>query len=252
MNSNISKSRYGELWTRQESILAFELYCRIPFHKTKANNPVVIELATVLGRTPASVARKLGNFGACDPSLRKMDVSGLAHTSKLDRSIWEEFHSDWNGLVWEANKLRIKAEEKLTRPTGASEKLGLTKQRVHQRFFREAILSSYDSACCVTGITTSECLIASHIIPWGKDVRFRTDPQNGLCLSATFDRLFDSGLMCITADLRLFFSQQITTSKNPAICDLLCRYQNQPIRKPRRFLPNPEFLDWHRKNLFKL
>lgn len=60
-------AKYGDLWLREELILAFGLYCRIPFKKTKANNPIVIKLAKLLHRSPASVARKLGNFG----SLRK-------------------------------------------------------------------------------------------------------------------------------------------------------------------------------------
>jgi len=55
--------RNGVSWTREESILAFDLYCRIPFKKTKANNPAVIALAQALDRTPASIARKLGNWG---------------------------------------------------------------------------------------------------------------------------------------------------------------------------------------------
>ena len=97
------ESRYGRLWNREELILAFELYCRIPFQKTKANNPEVINLAKIIRRTPASVARKIGNFGAFDPVLQNQKIKGLTHTSKMDRKIWNEFHADWNALVWEAN-----------------------------------------------------------------------------------------------------------------------------------------------------
>jgi putative restriction endonuclease len=57
-------------------ILAFELYCRIPFQRTKATDPRVKKLAGVLGRTPASVARKPGNFGAFDPQLAARNISG--------------------------------------------------------------------------------------------------------------------------------------------------------------------------------
>ena len=64
MTTKDPREKYGALWTRQELILAFDLYCRIPFRKTKANNRDVIELAKLLGRSPASVARKLGNFGS--------------------------------------------------------------------------------------------------------------------------------------------------------------------------------------------
>jgi len=94
--------KYGAFWTREELILAFALYCRIPFKKTKANNPQVIELARLLRRSPASVARKLGNFGSFDPELKRQQITGLIHTSKLDGEIWDEFNSDWNRLVLEA------------------------------------------------------------------------------------------------------------------------------------------------------
>jgi putative restriction endonuclease len=75
MSSDSVQPRYGVPWSRNELILAFELYCRIPFQKTKASNSEVQELAKILGRTPASVARKLGNFGAFDPELRKAKTS---------------------------------------------------------------------------------------------------------------------------------------------------------------------------------
>jgi hypothetical protein len=35
----------GQLWTRNELILAFELYCRIPFQRSKAGDSRVKELA---------------------------------------------------------------------------------------------------------------------------------------------------------------------------------------------------------------
>jgi len=256
MKQESGESRYGVLWNREESILAFELYCRIPFQKTKATNPAVKELATLLARSPASVARKLGNFGAFDPALRRMEISGLTHTSKLDKEIWDEFHSDWNSLVWEATLLgnrlgrKPRMDATLKPPSGPSETVRLTKQRVHQAFFRDAILSSYDATCCVTGLAIQECLIASHIIPWSKNEAFRTDPTNGLCLSATFDHLFDAGLMTITTDLSIRLSSRILKSRNLQTRDLLSCYHNRSIRRPHRFLPSAERLEWHRANRF--
>lgn len=257
MKRNGQESRYGELWSREESLLAFQLYCRIPFQKTKANNPDVKELANLLGRTPASVARKLGNFGAFDPALQKLDISGLTHTSKLDKQIWDEFHADWNNLVWEASLLRSRLgrlprfHRPFKRPSGPSETTRLTKQRVHQGFFRDAVLSSYEATCCITGLAIPECLVASHIVPWSEDERFRTDPTNGLCLSATFDRLFDAGLVSLTCDLTVRFSSLVVRSQNSVTQDLLLRYQNCSIRTPHRFLPSMERIEWHRKNRFK-
>ncbi len=48
-------------WSREQLLVTFNLYCRIPFAKTKANNPSVIEVASVIGRSPAAVAMKLGH-----------------------------------------------------------------------------------------------------------------------------------------------------------------------------------------------
>ena len=236
--------------------MAFDLYCRIPFQKTKANNPAVVDLANLLGRTPASVARKLGNFGAFDPALRKVEIKGLTHTSKLDREIWEEFNADWNGLVWEATQLHrkfecpVQAVVPLVRPSGPSEKMRVTKQRVHQAFFRDAVLSSYEATCCITGLAIRECLIASHIVPWSEDERFRTDPANGLCLSATFDRLFEAGWMTVTQDLVVRLSSLVMNSRSAVNQNLVCCYHDRPIRKPHKFLPSLERLEWHRVNRF--
>lgn len=249
------------MWTREELILAFDLYCRIPFKKTKANNPEVVELAKLLKRSPASVARKLGNFGSFDPGLRQRQVTGLVHTGKLDREIWDEFNSDWNRLVLEARRLRDMLDstkqfaaatgDELELPQGASEREAVRKTRVHQAFFREAVLSSYDDTCCVTGLKIKECLIASHIIPWSVSEQYRTDPHNGLCLSATFDRLFDHGLITLDTDLRIVVSARLLKSGDSRIAEIVCRFHRAPMIRPRRFLPLQSHLKWHRINVFR-
>lgn len=251
--------KYGTLWDRDELILAFDLYCRIPFSKTKKNNPAVIELANLIGRTPSSVARKLGNFGSFDPMLKQQDISGLAHASKADAAIWEEFNNNWNELVWEAESLRSRLEEKvipskqpeLKRPSGASERTVTRKERVHQTFFREAIITSYEETCCITGLRIRECLIASHIIPWRESEEHRTDPHNGLCLSATFDRLFDRGLISISDDYTVSVSKALLDSTDRRTIEQVGKYHEQPIIPPSRFMPSLEYLAWHREHLFR-
>src|SRR5258708_3343682 len=104
--------KYGTLWARDEQILALYLYCQIPFKKTKPNKTEVIKLANLLGRTPASVARKLGNFGAFGTRLGGQGISGLADGSKSDETIWNEFRNDWERLVLESEKLLEKFHAK--------------------------------------------------------------------------------------------------------------------------------------------
>jgi hypothetical protein len=253
-------SQYGQSWTHDELLLAFDLYCRIPFKATKAGNPEVLELARLLHRSPAAVARKLGNFGAFDPELRKRNIVGLAHGSKLDREVWDESHCDWGRFIERAARLRAKLEGGLSdkrapfgaaEPRGPSEKVAPAKQRLHQSFFREAVLSSYQDSCCVTGLAVRETLIASHIVPWSKDQRRRADPTNGLCMSATFDRLFDAGLFTIETDLTVRFCRQLLRRIEPAVQTLLSPFHGHGIRRPVRFMPDEECLRWHRQNIFR-
>lgn len=261
MNTSNRPQQYGVLWTREELVLAFDLYCRIPFRQTKANNPAVIELARLLKRSPASVARKLGNFGAFDPQLQQQQITGLVHTGKLDHEIWNEFNEDWNALVLEANRLKeslglekakgIEGEADLNIPRGASEKEAMRKIRIHQSFFREAILSGYEETCCITGLKIKECLIASHIIPWSAAEEHRADPRNGLCLSATFDRLFDRGLITIASNGAVIIAKRLHKMDDARIAEMICKYHGALIGKPKRFLPSPGFLEWHRVNVFE-
>lgn len=250
-------SRYGQPWTRDELVLAFELYCRIPFSKTKASNPAVRRLAIAIGRTPASVARKLGNFGAFDPELRKRNISGLGHGSKLDEDIWVEFNNDWESLVLQAQVVRNKLGNSImpetiwTPPRGPSERIRTAKQRLHQTFFREAVLSSYVGRCAVTGLSIAECLIASHIIPWSESTEARTNPQNGICLSATMDCLFDRGLLTFQDNYAVSISPRIMAIKDEQVQKQVLCYNNRSMLLPERFLPEKTFLAWHRENRFQ-
>jgi predicted restriction endonuclease len=160
-------------------------------------------------------------------------------------------------LVWEASQLRqsLEGERKdrqfLVQPTGPSETLRTTKQRIHQAFFRAAILSSYEETCCITGLNIPECLIASHIVPWKEEEKYRTDPTNGLCLSSTFDRLFDAGLITINGNLDICIATILLRTKSLRTQELICSYNGRPIIRPLRFMPSAERLRWHRVNLFR-
>lgn len=263
MSVTSQPTRYGLPWARYELILAFDLYCRIPFKKTKRTNPAVIELAGLLDRSPSSVARKLGNFGAFDPELRNQNISGLGHGSKLDNNIWDEFNADWNGLVWEAAEIRsnfevsqaelvdLRVEADFVQPSGDSEVRRMATQRRHQAFFREAVISSYGGRCCISGLPVTECLVASHIVPWSKNENARSDPSNGLCLHSLADRLFDTGLLTVTCDLKVRICNALTSSSDEAIQKYILPMNNCDIRRPHRFMPKNEYLAWHGANLFQ-
>jgi hypothetical protein len=264
----MATDRYGDRWSRDESILALYLYCQIPFAKTKANNPEVIRLAKLLRRTPASVARKLGNFGAFDPLLAKQGISGLTHTGRAAREIWDEFQNRWDALVEESSRLlqmlsltasapetfpaEVEPEDQpiIALPTGPSERRASVSVRLFQSFFRRAVLTSYSSACCVCGLDIRPLLVASHIKPWAGSESTRTDPENGLRLCAIHDRAFDRGLIAVSKELRVVVYQGIMSSRQQFVQAALISFHCQPLRMPTRFAPREEFLEWHRRIVF--
>ena len=81
-------------WTREHLLLALNLYCKLSFGKLHRNNPIIIELAEKMGRTPNSLAMKLCNFASFDPVLQTRGIKGLAGASKQDRAVWDEFQSN--------------------------------------------------------------------------------------------------------------------------------------------------------------
>lgn len=255
-------TKYGTAWARDELVLALSLYCQIPFAQTKASNAEVISLANLLGRTPSSVARKLGNFGAFDPLLARKGIVGLAHAGKADRQVWGEFYGRWDALVGECQRLSASdgrtgsaaappPPAALSFPTGPTEQARLVLTRLSQSFFRRAVLASYRNSCCVCGLDLPPLLVASHIKPWAVSEGTRTDPENGLCLCALHDRAYDRGLLSVTAAYEVVVSPAVRRSRAEFAGPALLAFDKRPIRPPSRFAPKAEYLRWHLETVFQ-
>src|SRR5215218_5380717 len=89
----------GRDWTRDELLLAMNLYCKLPFGRLDQRNASIIALAANLGRTPGSLAMKLVNLASLDPAITSTGRRGLSGASALDRAVWQEFNSDWSALA---------------------------------------------------------------------------------------------------------------------------------------------------------
>lgn len=236
-------------WTRDELLLAINLYCKTPFGRIHVRNPDIIELAEKLGRTPGSISYKLANFSSLDQTL---DRKGAANVSKLDIKVWAEFYDDWEAKLSESeSKMEELKGEPEVREDVPEYKIvegetreAIVKTRVNQGLFRKIILSSYDGKCCITGINNAELLIASHIIPWSRDTQNRLNPMNGVCLNALHDRAFDKGLITINKDYRVVVSKK-------AKHELLLKYNSAQISMPSRFRPDQNFLKFHRNEIFR-
>lgn len=246
-------------WTREEHIVAFNLYCRIPFGRMHKGNPEIIELANLLNRTPSSVAMKLSNFARHDPAEQSRGIKGLRGGSNLEAEIWKEFHENWEQLAFESElvKERITQQQRPDTlplpqvPDAPTEALRETRIRLVQGFFRETVLLSYESRCAVCQISERRLLNASHIIPWQANEKRRADPSNGLALCALHDRAFDQGLISFDASLCLLVSPQLKTKvavplHRTAFLDL----EGKSLSKPFRFAPDQAALEYHRLKIF--
>ncbi|RZK17480.1 MAG: HNH endonuclease [Flavobacterium sp.] len=252
-----------KLWTRDELILAINLYCKIPFGKMHRTNPEVIALATLIGRTPSSVAFKLGNLASFDPELQARGIKGASNASKLDEQIWDEFYNNWDEALIESEKLLAKfkyttveqlneVNEDVWDYKQGLDKVRLTKTRINQVLFRKIILARYSEKCCITGISNTDLIIASHILPWSKDENNRLNPMNGLALNALHDKAFENGLVAINNNYEIVVSSKLKNSETDSIHTMFLQYEGQSISLPDKFLPSKEFLKIHLNERFKV
>lgn len=100
----------------------------------------------------------------------------------------------------------IKNDDKLSE----TERTAIIAARVGQGTFRRALFDKYHGRCIITGINHPKLLVASHIKPWSvSSNKERLSVDNGLLLSATYDRLFDSGLITFDRQGKIFLSSFI-------------------------------------------
>lgn len=250
-------------WTREQSILALNLYCQIPFGQIHSTNKSIIKKAKLIGRSPSALSMKMCNFARFDPELQKRGVSGLLNGSKLDEDIWAEFSTDFSKLAYEASIILTKLRKQKIEPykeildassdipLGAN-KEQINKARINQTFFRRALLSSYNNTCCITKIKISDLLIASHIKPWHVcNDSEKTNPRNGLLLNPFHDKAFDVGYITINNKFEIIVSSKINDCLSNRFCsEWLKSLEGKEISRPERFLPSSEFIEYHNDVVF--
>ena len=131
-----------------------------------------------------------------------------------------------------------------------TEKEVKVKRRIGQEIFRRILLEIYSYKCCITGIDVTEVLRASHIIPWSENKTTRLNPQNGLCLSATYDAAFDKYLLSFDEDYRLILSPYLKEEyTSESFKKYFLNYEGKKIELPSNFIPSQKFLEKHREKL---
>ncbi|MFA5628523.1 MAG: HNH endonuclease [Thiohalomonadaceae bacterium] len=250
-------------WTRPQLLVAFGLYCQMPFGKMHSRNPEIVKYAELIDRTPSALAMKLTNIASLDPAIISTGRKGLSGASSTDKKMWEEMQNDWESFALESEyemtkigksedsagtaDLSVKDEDNHT----GYDKEVKTKVRIGQSFFRRSVLSAYNYKCCITGLSVPNLLVASHIVPWRSDSSNRLNPRNGLSLSMLHDRAFDLGIITIKNDFTVKVSDFVNYENDYFYQSALKSYDNRPIALPEKFTPFQEFLAYHRDNIFK-
>ncbi len=274
-------------WSRDELLVAFALYLKLPLRMHHERHPEVIGQAMRLERAPAAVAMKLGNIRSLDDSITSTGRSGLRNASKADREMWAEMQSDWTTFIAVAetalNSDAAKQSENGAVADYAPEGVAndgnladdppvavsadslpsLDDHSVHgtdiavtatrrsgQTLFRQIVLSAYRNQCALTGLSDPRLLVASHIIPWSQAPGMRLNPRNGIALNALYDKAFDRGLITFDDDLRLQISPALEADHSE-FADLAFRTRaGTRLAVPDKFAPDPDALTYHRATIY--
>ena len=233
-------------WTEQEDILALFLYTLLPSGKWDKHNPTIMKYASLLNRTPSSVVFKLGNLRSLDNSHTS---KGFSNISKMDREVWEKYlNKPYELVVAYEQSLRIFAPDStIVADSGIllpflengrqdyaePNSYGWSAIRKGQSSFRLALLSNYNHQCCLSDIKNPDMLLASHIVPWSKDEKNRTNPQNGLLLNALLDRAFDKGYITVSpSSFETIVSKRI---KDLVLVRYLEQFKQKKVKLPNNY-----------------
>lgn len=117
--------------------------------------------------------------------------------------------------------------------------------------FSAAVRDAYDNTCAMTGLRIINGggrpeVQAAHIRPVAADGP--DSPRNGLALSGTIHWMFDRGLISVADDDTILVADGFV----PPDAARLIRPDRKLIAPQRADLrPHPQFLAWHRDNVFK-
>lgn len=117
-----SNQQRNPAWSREELILALNLYFDLDSSKFTSSNPKIIELSENLNklkihsdrpdvirfRNPNGVSMKLSNFLRLDPNYHG---TGLTRGGKLEEQIWNEFATDRKLLRQTAEKILLLSKD---------------------------------------------------------------------------------------------------------------------------------------------
>lgn len=83
---------YGQPWREPEYIIVLNVYLRTRDQPRHINSPYIVELANLLGRTPASIVMRFENFANLDPAISSARV-GLGNIGPAGIRVFNNWHA---------------------------------------------------------------------------------------------------------------------------------------------------------------
>jgi len=192
-------------WSRDEFLVTLDLYLNGDDYVEDTTDPQIKELASIIDRTPGSVALRLANYRHLDPT----STQGMENTGEQCREIFEEFYGNEEELAVAAaearHRLRNDTPEVVTGESHTGQPI-----RVGQTDFRQAVRDRYGDTCIVCDITEPGLLQAGHILPWSEYESVRGDPANGLLLCYNHHRTFDLTLFTLSEEFEIVTHPKFT------------------------------------------
>ncbi|GAC1301524.1 MAG: hypothetical protein NVSMB24_04520 [Mucilaginibacter sp.] len=126
----------------------------------------------------------------------------------------------------------------------------LSKIRIGQGAFRVLITDAYQRKCSITGEKTLPVLESAHIQSYAQSGPHAI--SNGILLRSDIHKLFDTGYLTITTDLKVEVSNRIKEEFLNG--KEYYQYHGKtlatvPLKEIER--PNRQYVEWHNSNVFK-
>ncbi|TFF34305.1 HNH endonuclease [Mucilaginibacter psychrotolerans] len=126
----------------------------------------------------------------------------------------------------------------------------LSKIRLGQGAFRVLVTDAYQRKCSITGEKTLPVLESAHIKSFSKDGPHAT--SNGILLRSDIHKLFDSGYLTITTDLKVEVSNRIKEEFLNGK-EYYQYHGKELLTVPTKIIdrPNTQYIEWHNSNVFR-
>lgn len=181
----------------------------------------------------------------------KSIVQGKSYDSEseIGKNIWEkvEVLLEKYMISNEVDEIQNIAQEPNTALYGKSI---LTKVRIGQGAFRVLVTEAYSRKCSITGEKTLPVLEAAHIKSYSQFGPHHI--SNGLLLRSDMHKLFDSGYITITNELKVEVSSRIKEEFQNGREYYKYHGSNLFILPDQeKDRPRNEYIDWHNTNIYK-